>query len=294
MDNLATCAHDWTPADDHWACTTCGDTTEACSECERPLSTSLLVCHGCLTRFQKIPTDIADWMRAYNYGVQLIHIRAIRYDRDRITTSDDDARLPFGLDQVTTDPEDTRIAAVKHPDQAVDYLINWADAWAETLNETRPEDALQYLTDRTLWAVQNPDTSGWDAYLDEARQVRATIRRLLGIAPVTEPVPCVHCAGRVVRDWTEDGLDDLRRCTRCRMEWPTEARLLHTNALVLQQLPTTHPDTLITTDQARRIYPNLNPATIRSWIHRGHLTEHGRDVRGTPLYRLGDFTDRAA
>lgn len=297
MTSIECAAHEWIEDDGalgRWCCGACGVETTGCSECSRPMETSLLVCEACLRWLRKIPLDVAEWMASFDFGVQLINLRAIRYDRDRVTTSDDAARLPFGLDQVVDDPEDTRIAAVKHPGDAVAFLEAWATAWAGTLGDQSPLNPLPYLAERTLWAVQNKADSGWEQYLEEARQVRATVRRLLGIAPVAEPVPCVHCGGRVVREWTKDGIDDLRRCQRCRTEWPTEARLLHTNALVLHELPATHADALVTGQQARRIYPKLNAATLRSWVHRGHVPVRATDVRGVDLYRLGDITDRIA
>ncbi|MGW8565672.1 hypothetical protein [Isoptericola sp. NPDC055881] len=287
------CHHEWTPTDTGlFACTQCDETTSPCTQCGEPLNTANTVCDRCVTRAKRIVSDVAEWMTTFEFGVQLVNLRAIRYDRDKITTSDDAARLPFGLDQIVEDPEDTRIAAVKHPDDAVKILHGWADTWATTRDETTGGDPLGYLLDRTLWAMQNQADSAWADYHAEALQVRATVRRLLGIAPEKEPVPCVHCGGRIIRDWTTDGLDDVRRCTRCRMEWPNEARLHHTNMLVHAQLPATHPDALVTTEQARRVHTGLNAATLRSWIHRGLVTPAGTDVRGAPLYRLGDITTR--
>jgi hypothetical protein len=293
---VITCdTHDWTEEADtagQWMCATCGHATTGCSLCSRPLTTNLLVCEPCLDRAQRVISDVAQWMATFEFGVQIINLRAIRYDRDKVTSSDDDARLPFGLDAVISDPEDTRISALKHPDDAAKILYDWADAWADHRTEHTGHDPLGYLLGHTLWAIQNPDTSDWDQYIHEARQVRSTIRRLLGIAPEREAVPCVHCGGRIIREWTEDGLDDTRRCTGCGTTWDTHARLLHTNSLVLHQLPTTHPDTLVTTEQARRIYPQLHPATLRKWVQREHITEQDRDVRGVPLYRLADIAAR--
>jgi hypothetical protein len=293
--------HDWQPTEPHdtdashpgYECTECPATTTACTECGRPMTTTLLVCDPCLEHAKRPVADVARWMTEHTYGVNLVTLRAVRYDRDKITSTTDDARLPFGLDQIIADPEDTRIGALKHPDDAVRILHDWASAWADHRDETTSNDPLGYLLDHTLWAIQNKDHSGWDQYAHETRQVRATVRRLLGIAPVPEPVPCVHCGGRIVRDWTDDsGLADLRRCTGCHLEWPDATWLAHTNAQVLHALPTTHPDTLITTEQARRIYPQLHPATLRKWIQREHVVEHARDVRGAILYRLGDIAAR--
>jgi hypothetical protein len=287
------CTHNWTATENGWACTNCPDTTTSCTECGTWLETNLTVCNRCLNSARKIITDIHQWMTEHTYGVSIVTLRAIRYDRDKITAGTDDERLPFGLDAVIPDPEDTRITALKHPDDAIAILHDWAASWANTRTDTIPPGTeLDYLTNHTLWAIQNPDDSAWHQYVTEARQVRSTVRRLLGIAPEREPVPCVHCGGRVIRDWTPDGLDDLRRCTRCGMDWPNKARLDHTNAQVLHDLPNTHPDALVTSAQARRVHPQLNAATLRSWVHRNLLEPQGHDVRGEPLYRLGDITAR--
>ncbi|MCP2265558.1 hypothetical protein APR03_002914 [Promicromonospora thailandica] len=297
----STCVHEWQWLKDQdtgqgptpYGCAHCSATTHGCCECGRAMDTSLLVCDPCLDRARRVVGDVARWMTEHTYGVNLVSLRAVRYDRDRPAAADD-ARLPFGLDSIVTDPDDRRIAAAKHPDDAVRWLHSWAAWWAAERQEVVGDDPLGYLLDHTLWAIQNQEASAWETYIDDARQVRATVRRLLGIAPVAEPVPCVHCGGRIVRDWTEDGLDDLRRCTGCGMEWPNEARLLHTNMQVLHALPATDPDTLVTREQVRRIYPQLHPATLRKWIQRGHVVAVSADVRGESMYRLGDVADRMA
>jgi len=293
------CNHEWQPTEPHdlgegypgFECLHCEETTHPCLECGRAMGTSLLVCDRCLERAKRVVGDVAGWMTEHTFGVNLVTLRAVRYDRDRPGASDD-ARLPFGLDAVVVDPEDTRISALKHPDDAVAILRDWASSWADRRREVIGGDELGYLLDHTLWAIQNQAESDWTQFHDEARQVRAVVRRLLGIAPEREPVPCVHCGGRIVRDWTDDGLDDVRRCTRCGMEWETHARLLHTNALVLHALPETDPDTLATREQIWRVYPLLQRATLRLWIHRGHIQQRGKDVRGQDVYRLGDVAAR--
>jgi hypothetical protein len=294
-----TCNHEWQPTEPGdlgegypgYECLNCEETTHGCIDCGRAMVTSLLVCDRCLERAKRVVGDVARWMTEHTFGVNLVTLRAVRYDRDRPGATDD-ARLPFGLDAVVADPEDTRISALKHPDDAVAILTSWSRSWAELRGDVIDDDELGYLLDHVLWAIQNQGDSDWPQFIDEARQVRAVVRRLLGIAPEREPVPCVHCGARIVRDWTEDGLDDVRRCTGCGMEWETHARLLHTNALVLHALPETDPDTLATREQIWRVYPQLHPATLRKWIQRGHVEPQGKDVRGQDVYRLGDIAAR--
>lgn len=297
-------AHEWiadrTYDDPHstYACTGCTHVTRGCTECDRPLETSLTICQPCLTRAQQLVTDVIDAIATVPFHIaEVMGLRAVRYDRDIVTTSNDRDRLPFGLDAIIEDPADTRIAAAKHPSTATDVLCGWAVAWADTRGDHQPSDGLRYLVDHTLWAAQNPDDSGWVAYLDEARQVRATVRRLLGLDPIREPAPCVYCSGPVIREWLPDGLDDTRRCTRCGTTWPDEDRLRYTNRHTVFGLPQTHPDALVTADDARRILPDLKRNTLNQALKRDRdrdeadrrIPQRGADVRGHALYRLGDI-----
>lgn len=281
-----------------YTCIDCPVATRGCSECDRPLETSLTICQPCLTRAQQLITDVIDALNTVPFHIaEVMGLRAVRYDRDIVTTSNDRDRLPFGLDAIIEDPADTRIAAAKHPSTATDILYGWAVAWADTRGDQQPSDGMRYLIDHTLWAAQNPDDSGWTTYLDEARQVRATIRRLLGLDPIREPAPCVYCTGPVIREWLPDGLDDTRRCTRCGTTWPDEDRLRYTNRHTVFALPHTHPDALVTADDARRILPDLKRNTLNQALKRDRerdpdqrrIPQHGEDVRGHALYRLGDI-----
>ncbi len=285
-----------------YVCTTCPETARECTEgCGRAVESHLVICEPCLAKAKRWVSDVAEAIETVQFHhAEIMGLRSPRYDRDVVHTSGDRDRLPFGLDAIVEDPEDQRIAAAKHPQTAVDVLVGWADAWAETRGDERPWDALPYLVDHTLWAVQNPDTSGWDTYRDEARRVRSTVRRLLGLQPQREPAPCVHCAGTVVRDWTQDGLDDVHRCQRCGMTWPDEERVQHLNAQVVRALPQVAPDALVTIADAKRIYRGrVRPNLLDLWVHRGHLAPavddagaEQRDVRGAALFRLADIDCR--
>lgn len=291
--------HDWQPTNTGFACTSCDQTTTPCSDCSRPLETTLTICDPCLNRARKIIRDITEAIDTIPFQhAEIIGLRSPRYDRDRITSSDDPDRLPFGLDAIIEDPEDTRIDAAKYPATALDILRGWAAAWADTRNDPTPNDDLQYLIDHTLWAAQNQDASGWTTYLNEARQVRATIRRLLGINPERENGPCVHCGGTIVREWLPDGLDDTRRCQQCQLTWPDEQRLAYTNRHTVIGLRATHPDMLVTIDEAKAILPEARRGTLDTWARRGlarpesaKFPTHGTNLRGTHLYRLGDVAD---
>lgn len=286
-----------------YVCTGCAEETAGCNTCGDPLNTAGTTCDRCITRAKRLVTDTAEALATVPFHhAEVMGLRAVRYDRDRITTSADDERLPFGLDRVVEDPDAVaqRIEAAKYPATAVDVLVGWAGAWADTRGDTPPSSWWTYLVDHTLWAAQNPDTSGWHDYLGEARRVRATVRRLLGINPERQPAPCVHCGGTVVQEWTPRGLDDVLRCQRCGLTWRDRSYLDYANLHTVHALPETHPDALVTLEDARRVIPAVKRNTLNQWVSRGVLTpatvEPGRparDVRGALLYRLGDIAARA-
>lgn len=307
--------HDWDQLDPTtYHCTTCAETAPACTQtkgrrpCGNLIDTSLTICDPCLRNAKRIIQDIIDAIDTVPFHqAEIMGLRSPRYDRDIVHGGDDRDRLPFGLDAVVEDPEDPRIAAAKHPNTALEILHGWAHAWADTRGDIITSYELDYLIEHTLWAAQNPDDSGWDTYLTEARAVRRTIRRLLGLHPVTEPAPCVHCGGTIIRDWLPDGLDDIRRCTKCGTTWPDETRLRNLNHLTVLALHATHPNELVTVDDARLALPDLKRNTINQALKRDRdrtnpdhpdyqpdyqprIPAQGTDTRGRTLYRLADFT----
>jgi hypothetical protein len=289
--------HDWQPQPGihrptDYRCTSCKETTVGCTECDTPLAGAAPACRRCLDRTRRVITDVRDWTATLGlHPATTPGLRAVRYDRTR--TGTDVNRLPFGLDVFVDDPTDTRIAAIRHPAAAVAILADWADAWAEIRHEPHPAHPLSYLadTDHIRWAMTRRYEADFDQYLDEAHQVRAVVRRLLGIADEPQPVPCVYCGGRVVRPFVSrgHGLEETYRCTRCRTEWPTKVRLDHTNAQILHALPATHPGALLALEDVKRIYRGrVRPNLLDLWVHRGRLHHRGLDARGRPVYRLGE------
>lgn len=288
---IATCrSHVWVALEDGgFGCEECDSTARECAEGEHPVtSDGRLVCDRCVERWQKVIVDIQTWATTYQQD-PLPVISSPRMDPNRVTTSDDDARLPFGLDAVVSDLEDGRIESLRNISDALEVLAHWASRWAARRDHVDPSDPLGYLVSETLWAIENRTASAWLGYVSEVKRVRALVRRLVGIAPEREPVPCVHCGGRIIREWGRDGLAELRRCTRCGLEWPEYWSLSHTNHLVLQGLPESHPALQVTLADANRIYRGrIAPNQLHMWAKRGKLLAVDRDVRGDDVYLLGD------
>lgn len=289
---MSDCPHEWTATDSGWACTQCDTTTPGCQDCHRPLDTSLTICDPCLRSARRLLDQIRDYLAQIpDTTREIMGLRAIRYDLAGSSTADD-SRLPFGLniayDDLTSGPNGIRTQA-----GALDLLHEWAEDWCRLTHDTDPYlDVITYLHDHTLWAAQNHPA--WTDYLTDLIATRAVVRRLAGLAPETEPVPCVHCGGRIVHDWTPRGLDDTARCTRCGLTWDTKARLDYANLTHLRALPQTHPDILVTPEQARAIHPGLRAGTLRQWLHRRDIQPENTTPRGEPLIRLNAITRRLA
>jgi hypothetical protein len=208
--------------------------------------------------------------------------------------------------------------------RARQVLESWAAWWRELRDEPgrgNLADTCDYLRSRSLWAAQSFEE--WPDYLTELREVRREVRHIIGVdtTPVREVVPCVHCGATITREWTEQGLADLRQCRGCGLTWIDAAHLAFINRDTLLALPATHPDVSVTMEQARKVWPKIprntwNQALGRdqrkadawdayladlrtsTWTipqpkhPRRHVRiapERGTDERGDVLYRLGDL-----
>lgn len=299
MSSTACVIHQWHRDEQslEFQCTMCEARTVPCRECGRPMLEAGDVCTPCITSARRVVSDIWGWLSAGYRQDPYEPLKAIAYDRDRVSGGNDDERLPFGLDRVVSDPEDARIANLKTVPDALRVLDRWAEAWRRYGGITSElHDPVAFLIAYTEWAIRNPEQSYWTLYIRDARQVRAVIRRLLGIAPVAERVPCIYCGGRVVHEWTDDGLEDQATCTQCGTVWEHSASLQFASRHFLRDLPTTNPDQEVTLEQLKAIFRDrVRVKLLDLWAHRRKieplLDDVGRervDARGERLYRLGD------
>jgi len=296
-----------------FVCRECPETTTSCQDCWRPLETSLTICDRCLESARKIVSDVEEALaKIPDPFAMIMGVRAVTYDRPRLSNVID--RLPFSMDSALefTSPG---LKGVRSPETLIEVLMDVATDWAEHRAGVRGPDGLGkgalgdpssstppvpasevfgWLRDHMLWAAQSHPF--WRDQLWILRGVRHRAQLLAGMTDEHEPVPCVHCGGRVIQPMTKRGLADERRCTRCRRTWPNESRLLFANRTALLELPTTHPGALVTADDALRILPELRRNTLTQVLKRDQdrpeerrrVPERGRSERGEPLYRLGD------
>ncbi|MFD6093663.1 hypothetical protein ACFWGN_16215 [Oerskovia sp. NPDC060338] len=290
--------HDWTQTTDEvppaYACARCTATTTGCRDCGRAHESSLVICPRCLTRALGLLDDIGTYLRAMSDVARVtLGLRSVRYDLVTTRSAGNVERLDHGLDVAY---REARAASgpgsITTQQGAMDLLEWWVDDWVEKSGDPAGAwDTLAYLEAHTVWAAhQHP---AWPEYLAELRRTRAVVRRLAGLAPEPEPAPCVHCGGRVVRDWSEaDGLSDVARCTGCHTTWGTRGAFVAATRTHLPDLAATRPGALVTAQQAREIYPHLKAGTWRQWVHRGLVTAVDTDRYGRPLFELGAVAAR--
>lgn len=256
MNELHT--HDWrrteSPAGEQpWRCAECEATSATCGTCKRASGSSLLLCQRCERMAARLLDDIEDALSHY------------RPDPRSLVPSPGDMRLVPGGGQA---------GGIDSPDDVTSALLGWVARWTEHAGATNAA-AGDYLRSHHMWAAHNPELSHWPAYLDDLRWLRHQARRIAGLLPKRLPEPCVHCGGQVVQDWADkwwqplnDGLSDVVRCLGCGMTWGDRARWLFSTRQHIVDLPSEHPDSLITLAQARMIWPEVPAATWRQWAKR--------------------------
>jgi len=296
-----------------YSCSQCPEVTVGCQDCAWPLDSSLTICGRCLSRARDLVEDVREALALIpDPFATILGVRGSGLDRPRVARQVD--QLPFGLGATIDDPE---ISGIRRPDSLLEVLEDVALDWAEHRAGIRGRDGIGvgaegdyassvdapvgsavfgWLREHMLWAAQSHPA--WTEQLRLLRQVRRRARELAGMTPVREPVPCVHCGGIVVQEWTAEGLADVRRCRKCKAWWPNGERLSFANRTALLDLPRTHADALVTADDALRVLPDLRRNTLTQVLARDErraqqgkerrLPERGRDVRGQVLYRLGD------
>ena len=270
--------------------------TADCVTCARPVDAELAICATCLDDAQQIIRDTADLVGQIPETTrEVMGLRAIRYDKPP-AGNPDDGDLPFGLNVVYDDPEDTRIRTIRRPETALDVLHGWAEGWADRRGDTYG-NVFDYLEANSRWAAQHLELGVWRTYLHEARSVRNVIRRLAGLTPVTVPTPCPRCGDRVIQTWdTTEGLTDQHTCTGCRTTWDGPGPFVREAIETITDLDQASPELLVTIDDARAIYPDLRRGTFNNWLYRDRirdgeprLPQRGATNEGHPLYRLGDI-----
>lgn len=310
--------HTWTETNspipsERWACEECEARSDTCvvtdaGRGEHATGSMQVICESCLSYERSVLDDVAAALGHWQHQPRSL-VPAIRYDRDRVGGSHTEA--------------DRR--GVSHPGDVVEVLWSWAAMWEEASGEIAT-DVVTYLKGRTMWAATNPATSAWEDWRSEMRQMRHAARRLAGLLPQRKHGPCVHCNGQIVQDWADerwrpnaDGLSDALRCTGCDLTWRDHSAWMYTNGHTLPLLPEVAPEALVTIEDAWLIFREVPKPTWRKWRERDDMRAEALrawaarvaageigpepepqrmairswDVRGAPMYRLGDLAAHA-
>lgn len=312
--------HDWVPTEGgRFACWGCPATASACRSCGEVLEQTGAIHAECASDARNLLREVRDLYRelpdviASIAGLHAVSYRGGASGRHRRSTSTTILggaalvmvsagsvnQVRLGRLEQWTDV-DRRLLVEEHEDplSVLGVLCSWEDAWRHQLGLPVAEGSdlsstVDFLLERTTWAGNTAD--GWVEYLGELRDLRFRLLAVTGrsTTPEATDVPCPYCAGTIVRKWTAAGLGDVRECDTCHLRFDSEAHFLMAIRQAHQDLPVTHPDALVTIDDAKRIYRGrVKPNTLDQWVLRGHLVECRRDVRGEALYRLGDIDAR--
>lgn len=323
-----------------YACADCAATAHSCTTCRRPVPRiAARTCDRCISDARNCVRDIRDlYHRLPDVVAAIGGLHAIRYDRGgagKTTRRPTDTTIIGGDALVMSAPGhvnqphplpddldpheraiDVALRAAEHhdPPSVLAVLTGWEDQWRAEQHQPAAERtsvaaAAEYLVVHAAWAAQHSDS--WGDFVEETRALRWRLRILTGDdrRPVKAAVPCPYCAGTIVQRWRDvdperpgsGGLEDVRRCTVCGLTWPTEAHFRMAMREAHQALPRTHPDALVTIEDAKRIYRprGVRPNLLDLWVHRGVLQpatdgegRPRRDERGALLYRLGDIDAR--
>lgn len=325
--------HTWVHAADQpapptqWVCTDCDATGPGCIVCGHILETHGRTCDSCVSNLRNDLRNLRDMYRQLpDVIAAAAGLHAVRYDQrgGGKTKKPTDTSIIGGAAFVLAgpgngpvtvlgreeNPDDPmlrstirELAAAEQADPPSVYgvLTFHEDEWRSqqrqpAATKSTVDAAVEYLVVHVKWAAQHADPDTWAAFLADINALRGRLRNLTGhsAGPVKAGVPCMYCSGTVVQDWHTDGLGDVRRCTRCGITWETEARFMLAVREAHQALPTTHPDELVTIDDAKRIYKGrVRPARFNAWVSTGVLPpardgdgRPRRDERGDVLYHL--------
>lgn len=250
-------SHEWIRDERHdgiraWACRECEQTCASCGTCGRPSGSSLLLCPSCERRAAELLDGIGHALDLYEPSPRSV------------------VKSPGNMRLVPAGPP----GGISTAAEIESELWAWVACWTEYTGADQA-GPLDYLRSRHVWAAHNPEASGWLAYLDAMRTLRAAARRIAGLMPQRLAEPCVHCGGTVVQDWAdqswmphEDGLSDTVRCMQCGMTWNDRTHWHDATVEHLAALPGLRPASLITLAHARLIWPDVPAGTFRQWAKR--------------------------
>jgi len=252
-------------------CAECEATSDLCHVCSGPSGGYGWICERCLEREQRVVRDVERYLGLWD-----------ERDRHREKSS-------AAMDLVTA--RSSSDGGITGPEDVLGILWSWIARWTEFVG-AQNESPAEFLASRVMWAVHNPDASGWDDFPRAMRRARAAARSIVGLSPERMAQRCPRCAGTAVRDRETkpgvpcpDGLRDEVRCTGCGFFWPDEERFSLSARWAIRHIGDRNPNAFVTREQARALFPDVPATTWRQWISRRRL--RSVDAR----FRVGDVYD---
>ena len=249
-----------------YRCAECEATSDLCHVCSGPSGGYGWICDGCLEREKRVLTSIERYLELWD-----------ERDRDR-------AKSPAAFALVVA--HGSGDGGPSGPEDVLSVLWSWVARWTEHMGADNASPA-EYLAARIMWAIHNPNLSGWDDFPREMRRARGMARSIVGLSPERLPQRCPRCSGGVVRDREEapgvpcrDGLQDEVRCTGCRFVWRDEGAFMAAARVAVEHVAAIDPTVLVTREQARKIWPSVDRKTWHDWRRHDGLFVDGPEVAG--------------
>lgn len=192
-------------------------------------------------------------------------------------------RLPFGL-AARLDELDEGMAGARSAQGITVILAGWADAVASLRGETRTLPPAVYLAATVHWWTAEYGDA--DALLDDITTAWDMLATTTGHTDQVDSAHrCPACGGTLTQAATPRGLSDWRTCAVCDTWYPDgdiiDAARHHTVTTTTDSGPV-----WVTRQHALALHDgSLTPATLRQWIHRGHVQARGRLVSLTDINR---------
>lgn len=244
------------------------------------------------TRAASLLTDILRWR--LQPWTPIEQVSAIRYDRD-LVQGGDEGHLPFHMDQILSTPWSdggSGVRNIEDVDKALRFWNPWMSYWTGEQSVFRQSPGaffLQQLQENPVFSNVNgwddDDQTAWDDFTEDLQAIHRTIARATGHAPRNRGL-CPKCkTGNMLQQPGQHGFDEIAVCNNRECSATIDYSQEETSASIRAILRTATPDTWLTLDQVRKVWPRLDRRKLHVWIGRGKVAKHqGR-------YNLADINE---
>lgn len=306
------CRHEWVLESDSsgrvgwFVCSQCGERCISCNTCReqpgRPTGSDLPICRRCHNALGALLGEAEAAVDAWSdVALELSGLRAMSFNLTSSASGADPGRLPYGLDphvedwttvKRDVDADGHIVVRPRTVPGALDQLSDVAAAWEES--GAVGCTSWRALRRHLVWAAGWLGVEQWDEDRRTIRRACGVVRQIAGYGAAAVGVKCLDCGGPLVRPLTDEGLDDVVRCGKCRREYTPGAYRLAILAKI-EQAHELRPDALVTVAVAKRVFPRARRNTLDVWAWRATrgkpspLTVVGHDKSGAPLFRVGQI-----